>query len=480
MYLKILNLLIANILFLNVNAQYFDSSKPPYFPTQESISTHESPTWFNNAKLGIFIHWGLYSVPAYATAYKPFNEGLKQDPIHWFKNNAYAEWYLNTLRIKGSPTYEYHKKKYGEDFDYYLFSKTFREQVKKWNPEEMAEIISETGARYVVLTTKHHDGYPLWPTKVTNNCMPEVCEYLDRDVVGELTQAIKDKSMRMGLYYSGGLDWTFSQTPIVDTKPPSLDAPNSVEYALIADAHMRELIAKYKPDVLWGDIGYPDKGDILGIAADYYNLNPDGVMNNRWNNPAINDFTTPEYTKYDQIVKHKWESNRGLGYSFGFNQFEDEKQTISSKELIHLLIDVVSKNGNLLLNIGPKPDGSIPEIQKARLKDLGDWLKVNGEAIFDSNPWVAFGSKTQSGKEIRFTSKGDMIYIFLLETPSSVEYIDEILVSKLDSIEILGSNIKVECSSNQTGTNFSFSEILQSQFAYVLKLKGDISFLIRK
>jgi len=477
MYLRFLMLIVANFLLINVNGQYFEGNKTPYFPTQESISTHESPTWFNNAKLGIFIHWGLYSVPAYATANKPFNEGLEEDPIHWFKNNSYAEWYLNTLRIKGSPTYEYHKKKYGEDYNYYLFSRTFSEEVKKWDPLEMAELISETGARYVVLTTKHHDGYPLWPTKVTNNCMPEVCKYLDRDIVGELTQAIRDKGMKMGLYYSGGLDWTFSQTPIVDTKPPSLDAPNSVEYALIADAHMRELIAKYEPAILWGDIGYPDKGDILGIAADYYNLNPDGVMNNRWNNTAINDYTTPEYTKYDKIVKHKWESNRGLGYSFGFNQFEDEKQTISSKDLIHLLIDVVSKNGNLLLNIGPKPDGSIPEIQKERLKDLGDWLKINGEAIFDTNPWITFGTKTESGKEIRFTSKGDVVYMFFLEAPSKDEFLKEIVISEIENIEILGSDLNVNWSSDNKGTSISFSAMPNSNFAYVLKLKGQISYL---
>ena len=142
--------------------------------------------------------------------------------------------------------------------------------------------------------------------------------------------------------------------------------------------------------------------------ADYYNTVPDGVINNRWGASGLSDFSTPEYLEFSTIQEEKWESCRGLGYSFGYNQFEDDSHTLSSTELIHLLIDVVSKNGNLLINVGPKPDGTIPDIQLDRLNELGDWMSINGRAIYDTRPWHTYGGKTISGKEYRFTKKEPM------------------------------------------------------------------------
>ena len=139
-----------------------DLAQARYEPTWESISQHQAPEWFQDAKLGIFIHWGLYSVPGWAT---PTGELGKVDRNVWFKNNPYAEWYLNTLKIEGSPTEEYHAKTYGTDFGYLDFIPIFNEQVKGWNPDEWAELFREVGARYVVLTSKHHDGFTLWPSR---------------------------------------------------------------------------------------------------------------------------------------------------------------------------------------------------------------------------------------------------------------------------------------------------------------------------
>ncbi len=453
--------------------QYVDPEDLVYLPHEEELKKHEAPEWFNDAKLGIFIHWGLYSVPAYAPIKGSIHEILDNDPRDWFKNNAYAEWYLNTMRIKGSPTYEYHLEHYGEDFNYYWFSKDFNEALESWSPDRMAEIFKMAGARYAVLTTKHHDGFTLWPSRVQNNNLPEGCEPVARDVVGELTEAVRAQGMQMGLYYSGGLDWTFNRTPIMGiNKFGSDNTPQSAEYAAIADAHYRELIEKYRPSILWNDIYYPKKGDLLSILSDYYNLIPSGVINNRWAVEGLHDFTTPEYSKYDQIVEEKWESCRGLGYSFGYNQVEDNSHTLSSKELIQLLVDVVSKNGNLLINVGPRPDGSIPEIQMERLIALGEWLKINGDAIYDTRPWQIFGGKTRSGKDIRYTSKNGLLYIHLFEQPSDKEIIPGILLEKNAKVTVLGRDELLKWKQIGRDVEIRFEDYEMDKHVFVLQISS--------
>jgi alpha-L-fucosidase len=463
-----------------------DGKQKLYTGDLEQLKTHESPEWFNNAKLGIFIHWGLYSVPAYAPTELSveilFEEMGKEnpDPIKlqeaarkWFTNNGYAEWYLNSLRIEGSPTYEHHKKTYGLDHDYYKFSEDFSKETLKWNSDEMAEIFKKAGARYVVLTTKHHDGYTLWPSRVHNNNMPETSIPVKRDIVGDLTKSVREKGMEMGLYYSGGLDWTFNRTPIYDFAGLVSTTPKSYEYGGIADAHLRELIEKYKPAILWNDITYPEEGNLTGVIADYYNLIPHGVINNRWGTTTnLTDFDTPEYSKMDSIQEEKWESCRGLGNSFGYNQYEDNTTTLSAKELIHLLVDIVSKNGNLLLNVGPKPDGSIPEIQLSRLKELGDWMQINGEAIYDTNPWERSEGNTASGKEVRFTQKADKFYIFLLGVPDKKETIQNLELKKGQKIRMLGEEGNLKWNKNGTSTVINLPKANKEMHAAVLEVSN--------
>lgn len=452
------NTILAWILIIccyNSFAQYIDISgeHQVYTGDLDQLKTHESPEWFNKAKLGIFIHWGLYSIPAYAPTEVSVEElfaelvnenadkaELQKAARNWFINNGYAEWYLNSLRIKNSPTYKYHKDTYGLDYSYYQFSEDFSKETLKWDSDAMADLFKKAGARYVVLTTKHHDGYTLWPSRVQNNNMPEEVQPVQRDIVGDLTESVRKKGMRMGLYYSGGLDWTFNRTPIYDFSSLLTTVPNSYEYGGIADAHLRELIEKYRPAVLWNDITYPDQGNAKGIIADYYNLVPDGVVNNRWGNKwGLSDFDTPEYRKLDSIQQYKWETCRGLGHSFGYNKFEDDSHTLSSTELIHLLIDVVSKNGNLLINVGPKADGTIPEIQKKRLEDLGDWLTQNGDAIYDTEPWIQSEEKTVSGKSLRYTQKEGKLFAIFMDLPGDKEIIPNLTLDKGSKVRLKGS-----------------------------------------
>lgn len=414
-----------------------DKEKPARFePDWESINKHQVPDWYQNAKLGIFIHWGLYSVPAWAP---PTGELGKVDWNTWFTQNPYAEWYLNTLRIPDSPTRKHHAEAWGEKFDYYDFAKTFNEKTAKWDPGSWAKLFSQTGARYVVLTTKHHDGFRLWPSTVANPVRSAANLSASRDLVGDLTNAVRSSGMKMGLYYSGGLDWTFTSEPIKTISDLRRMVPQSAEYARYADAHWRELTDRYKPALMWNDIDYPKAGRLPEIFAHYYNTVPEGVINNRFG-VEFSDFTTPEYSKYDKITEKKWESCRGLGFSFGYNQAEGPEHVIASDKLIELLIDIVSKNGNLLLNVGPRPDGSISDIQTDRLRELGRWLSVNGEGLFDTRPWVRAAASDPGAPQVRFTRKGDSVYAFLLQSPSSGKLVvPGVIAAEGSNVRVLGT-----------------------------------------
>ena len=191
-----------------------------YEATIESLDKHPLPDWYAGAKLGIFIHWGLYSVPGWAPTNHPDHDFTSADYI---KYNPYAEWYLNVLRIPGSPTEKYQKEHFG-DAGYYDFAGKFNSESKKWDPDVMAKVFKDAGARYVVLTTKHHEGFALWPTMI-HNPSPSLKENqlrAERDIVGDLTKAVDKQGIRMGLYYSGGYDWTFNTGPIQTSQIPRI------------------------------------------------------------------------------------------------------------------------------------------------------------------------------------------------------------------------------------------------------------------
>ena len=407
-------------------------------PSWDSIRQHQVPDWYRNAKFGIFIHWGLYSVPAWAVPSGTYGTIPKDK---WFTYNAYAEWYLNSLRIKDSPTYEHHIETYGKDFDYYRFADDFNASTAKWDPSQWASLFKNTGARYAVLTSKHHDGFRLWPSTTQNPHRKSEEITAKRDLVGDLTAAVRSAGMKMGLYYSGGLDWTFTEKPIETFADLRGTAPQSEEYARYADSHWMELIDRYKPSVMWNDITYPKLGHIPELFAHYYNTVSEGVINNRFG-VDFADFTTPEYSHYDKITPKKWESCRGLGYSFGYNRQEGPEQVIAPDQLVWLLVDIVSKNGNLLLNVGPRADGSIADIQVDRLHKLGKWLSVNGEGIFDTQPWTTAAPSGSGLPETRFTSKDDSLYAFLRDRPASQTLsVPGLIAAPGTRVRVLGQNV---------------------------------------
>ena len=383
-----------------------------YLPTWESVKTHTLPLWYEDCKLGIFIHWGLYSVPAWAEV--TWELGAAPSDLEWFTHNPYSEWYLNSIRIEGSLAQAHHKKTYGADFAYESFADSFT--CESWRPDEWAKLFKESGAGYVVLTTKHHDGFCLFPSSYTDyNSMiygPK------RDLTGELTEAVRAEGLRMGTYYSGLLDWTTYQYPTVG---PILEAYNQT-YAF-ADYSLNqavELVDKYQPSLLWGDINWPEKGqqDLPWLFSHYYNSVPDGVINDRFGCDWY-DHSTAEYLMGERSLNKKWELCRGLGLSFGHNTNEGEETVLSSRDLVRILVDYVSHNGNLLINVGPRADGSIPEIQASRLRDLGAWLSKYGDSIYGTRIWKKKQKDTlKNGAEVFYTRKGSDIYAIIDNLPT--------------------------------------------------------------
>ncbi len=437
-----------------------------YEPTLESLDKHPLPAWYADAKLGIFVHWGLYSVPGWAPLAHADHDFASQDYI---VNDPYAEWYYNVMRIPGSPTQKYHEEHY-KGANYYDFTSTFDEQSAKWSPDAWAKTFHDAGAKYVVLTTKHHDGFTLWPTQVVNPNQKNLSA--KRDIVGDLTTSVQKAGLKMGLYYSGGYDWTFNRGPIETEKDYEAVKPQSHAYGTYADAQAEELIAKYHPAVLWNDIDWPKSGNALKVEADYYNAVPDGVIDDRFGIKHA-DFTSPEYAKLDHISEKKWEECRGLGRSFGYNRAEGEAETIAPGELITLLVDVVSKNGNLLLDVGPEADGTIPQVQMDRLKQLGAWLNQNGDAIYGSRPWTRAEGKASDGTDLRFTRKGSKLYAILLAKPkgNDVTLLDTAAVPG-SRLHLLGSNDTLKWSAKGKDLTIQLPKSLPGGYAYVLELEA--------
>jgi len=408
--------------------------------------SRQMPQWFDDAKLGIFIHWGPASVPgfAYGPALKP---GELEDIMFGDsprREMPYAEWYLNALNYPDTETARYHAEKYGTA-PYDNFIPVFEQRVATdWNPDDWARLFANVGAQYVVLVTKHHDGYTLWPSAISN---PHRAHWnSSRDLVGELAKAVRARGMRFGTYQ---------------------------EYADYVYAHMKELIDRYRPDVLWADIGYPSKGRKDELLAYYFEKVPEGTVNDRWgavdvlgqlaripgattvmkwlgrqlvsnragamrDDPGRYGFKTAEYDSFAVTPPFKWETTRGLGASFAYNRKETAADMLTGTQLVELLADTVAKNGNVLINVGPDSYGHIPKIQQAPLRALGEWMAVNGEAIYGTRPWQRFGNR--HGRELRYTAGDNALYAIVQGGVDEAFTIEDPGVP-WDSIEVLGAEV---------------------------------------
>lgn len=384
-----------------------------YDATWESVRSHTVPAWYDDCKLGIFIHWGAYSVPAWAPPTCELGE-IDCDET-WYCNNPYAEWYFNSINVRRGPTWEHHKEVWGEDFPYENFSHMWK--AEHWDPAAWASLFREAGAGYVVLTTKHHDGLCLFPSRHTGYTTMALGPR--RDIMGELTRAVRAEGMKMGAYYSGIIDWRFAHDPIFHDAQNFTNACPTYEYADYAYKQVMELIDRYQPSVLWNDIGWPKRGEDMlpHLLAHYYNTVPEGVIDDRWNG-LVRDFASLEYKSGQVTREQKWEMCRGMGLSFGYNAVENDSHLLSSAELVSLLAGTVANGGNLLINIGPMEDGTIPPAQVDRLRALGAWLRTNGEAIYGTRCADRLSETTGSGIDIHYTAKNDVLYVLLDHLPA--------------------------------------------------------------
>ncbi len=406
-----------------------------YKPEWASLDQRPIPQWFTDAKFGIFIHWGVYSVPAWAPANADIGVYAKYAEWYWNRINDTTENQVNKLFR------DYHKKMYGENFKYQDFAGQFKAEL--FDPDRWAEIFQESGAKYVVLTSKHHEGFTLWPSEQSWN-WNSVDIGPHRDLCGDLSTSVKAKGMHMGFYYSL-YEWF---NPLYKNNPEKYIDDHMIP-------QMKDLVTRYKPDVFWTDGEWDYTSDIWKseqFLAWLYNESPvkgSVVVNDRWGKETRSVhggiYTTEYGLVHDKatsgIANHAWEESRGIGTSYGYNRVEDLRNYMSSKELVDLLIQKVSAGGNLLLDIGPSADGLIPVILQERLLDIGKWLKVNGEAIYGTIPWTN-RPKDANDQTVFYTSKGKDLYVICTKWPD--KSIDVKGLKSAGKVILLGSTAKAD------------------------------------
>lgn len=412
----------------------------PYEASADSLAPHAVPDWFLDAKFGIFIHWGPYSIPAFAPHKRSIAEVGTGSERDGFASTPYAAWYQNTMLFEEGETARYHAQTYGADYPYERFGEAFNAALEAWDPVSWARLFKRSGAGYVVLVTKHHDGFVLWPSDVEN---PNRADWqASRDIVGELAAAVRAEGLKFGVYYSGGVDWTFKHKRIESFVDFMTSIPGEAEgYTAYANAHYDELIDRYKPDYLWNDIAYPSAQASFDILAKYYNTVPEGLTNDRWiapdgqlppdafdkpegltgllpPKPQVWDVRTPEYGMFDRILPFVWETTRGMGHSFAYNRNETEADYISRDGIVAMLARSACFNGNVLLNVGPRGDTIIPPGQAARLEAAGAWLELVGPAIRGTRP-QALPEREAGGVPIGATCRDGWLYVHVFGVPEA-------------------------------------------------------------
>ena len=471
-------------------------SAQTYKPNWESIDSRPVPTWFTDAKFGIFIHWGVYSVPSYA----PVIPGKL----------AYSEWYWNAItegqKSKENPvnagSWEYHKRMYGADYDYKDFAPQFRAEL--FDPEHWADVFQRSGAKYVALTSKHHEGFAMWPSKEASKSWGRPWNSVEigpkRDLLGDLTNAVRAKGLKAGIYFSL-YEW---YNPLWLTDKPRYVAEHMTP-------QFKDVVTRYKPSIIFSDGEWElpsSEWHSAELLAWLYNESPvkdEVIVNDRWGKETRHKhggYWTTEYTPGMADSNRAWEESRGMGFSYGYNRAERIDHYHSGRELVILLTDLVSRGGNLLLDIGPAADGTIPVVMEERLLQIGSWLKVNGDAIYGTKPWKStrqwsegevpkidynaefntnydvtrLTEKPAAGKagiQAFFTTKGSDLYAILPRWPGSQFTVKEMDGAKLKSVTLLGATTALKFKSQGNTVTVDMPEVpedLMGQPAWVLKL----------
>ncbi len=421
----------------------------------ESLNTRKVPKWFSDAKFGIFIHWGLYSVPAFT------------------RKGDYAEWYMRQIEDKETEAYAFHSRVYGEKAKYEDFVKGFTAEL--FDAQKWAELFKKSGAKYINLVSKHHDGYCLYKTDYAWNWnSADVGPH--RDFLQELKDALEGTGVRFGVYHSV-YEWF---NPLYLKNPEQYATEHLIPM-------LKELVEKYQPNTLFtdGEWEHPSSvwhsTEFLQWLYNESSVRDVIVPNDRWGKETRGklggNFTTEYgYIDTDCSVKiedveldRPFEECRGIGRSFGLNRNEDLADYMSAKELLETLCSLVSKGGNFLLNIGPAADGTIPVIMEERLLQMGDWLRVNGEAIYETR---LYSKKQQDG--VYYTKKGDTVYAIINRFPFDSQTLELVDYNPELKAALLGSDAELKIRNNGGKAELVFPTInpdtVDSNWLYTIKL----------
>jgi alpha-L-fucosidase len=363
-------------------------------PTFDRIYQRPMPAWFNEAKFGVFIVWGVYSVPG------------------WAPKGQYAEWYGHNALDEGSPTQAYHAKVWGKDFTYDQFVPWFNGEG--FNANDWTSLIQKSGARYVVTCANYHDGFAMYPTKYAVSKFGEGWNAFERgprrDVLGELQAAGTARGLKMGIYYS-----------LYEWWHPWYQSGQLERYAREhLGPKFREVVTRYQLPVIFldGEWEHPyTTWHSDELAYWLYTESPvkdEVVVNDRWGHTRsrYGDYFSSEYGGGDYSPAHPWQEDRGIGTSYGYNRNEDAGDYNSRQVLLRLLSTICGNGGNLLLDIGPTADGRIPPIMQERLLQIGEWLGKNGAAIYGTTASPFWPRKFEWGV---CTAKGDTLFLHLFD-----------------------------------------------------------------
>lgn len=470
-------------------------------PTWESLKTYQTPDWYLDGKFGIFIHWGLYSVPAFGN-----------------------EWYPRNMYLQGTPEFEHHVKTYGPQnrFGHKDFIPMFK--AERYDPHAWADLFLESGAKFVVPVAEHHDGFAMYDSAFSAWTAAKMGPR--RDLVGELAQAVRQRGLVFGVsshraehwfFMNGGREFDsdvndpayadFYGPAVVteNTRNGSSETWNSRDWTPRPDAkyledwlnRCYELVDKYQPQLFWFDWWIEQiifQPYVQRFAAYYYNRGAEwgkGVAINYKHKTfeegsAVLDI---ERGQLKEIRPFFWQNDTSVSKnSWGYVSKQDYKQ---AGDIIGDLVDITSKNGALLLNIGPRPDGTIPEPEQAILREIGAWLKINGEAIYGTRPWKVYGegptevpegyftdTKRQpfTSQDIRFTQKGNVLYAIAMARPAGELVIHSLgkesglLAELIRWVSLLGSPNAISWKQTEDALSIQVPKYLPGKHAVVFKI----------
>ncbi len=469
----------------------------PFRPDWDSLAGFEAPEWYRDAKFGIFIHWGAYSVPAFAN-----------------------EWYPRNMYNKGTREFKHHVETYGPQSEFGYKDLVAQFKGEKFDAGQWAALFKEAGARYVIPVAEHHDGFPMYDSDVTEWCAANKGPM--RDVIGELANALRAEGIVVGASSHRAEHWWFFDQGMYfdsDVRDPvnaGLYGPASNQQmaenqseppdkAFLDDWLLRscEIVDKHQPQVVYFDwwICQPVFQPYLQrFAAYYYNRGvergqPVAINFKRWEGSSFPDGTgvfDVERGQLGEIQPELWQTCTSVSKnSWGYVKDQHYKQV---GDIVDDLVDIVSKNGTMLLNIGPKSDGTIPEHEQEMLREIGGWLAVNGEAIYGTRPWTRFGEgptqvvagsfadgkrQPYTGEDFRFTTKDGTLYAIALAWPESGKLLvkslgtgAEAAPGQIADVRLLGYGGKLEWRQTSDGLEVTLPDEPPCDYAVTLAVAG--------